>query len=93
MSNEELTNVIASIVEANREIDQLKAYVEELKSQVQGAMVDAGVDKLTGPWWTASWINVTSRRLDTKAIQAALPETCEQFMKESTTTRFNIRVK
>lgn len=51
-------------------------------------MTARAVETLSGHDWKISWKPVTSSRLDSKALKAALPEVAARFSKETTTRRF-----
>lgn len=72
MSMNELTAKI-------KELRELQALIEE--AQAEAEEVRAGEYKLT-------YKTVTSTRLDTKALTAALPEVAQRFSKTTTTRRF-----
>ena len=61
----------------NSSEDELKAY-----------MVANNADTLHGPSFKITWKEVTSSRLDGKALKAAAPTIWEQFAKQTTTRRF-----
>ena len=57
--------------------DTLKAY-----------MTANGADELHGASFKITWKEVTSSRLDGKALKAAAPELWQRFTKQTTTRRF-----
>ena len=57
--------------------DALKAY-----------MTANGTDELYGPSFKITWREVTSSRLDSKALKSAAPELYQRFTKQTTTRRF-----
>ena len=65
---------------------------EALTDKLKAVMVERGEEVLTGDGWKASWKNVTSSRLDGKALKAAMPEIAAQFTKATTTTRFVLSI-
>ena len=87
MSNLELNSVAHDLLSVRSMIAELEAEAEALTDKIKAAMVERGEETLTGDGWKASWKNVTSSRLDSKALKAAMPEIVERFTKTTTTTR------
>lgn len=75
----------------SNEIKQLEADKEELKQKIMVFMGQS--TKGVSPEYTASCGQVTTKRLDTKALEAAHPEITQQFKKESSYIKFNAREK
>jgi len=40
--------------------------------------------------WTVRWTNTSSRRIDTKALKAAMPDVAERFTKVTAGRRFTV---
>ena len=92
MSTIELNGVARNLMEVRAMIAELEAEAESLTDKIKGAMIERGTETIQGDGWKASWKNVTSSRLDGKALKAAMPEIVEQFTKTTTTTRFTLTV-
>jgi predicted phage-related endonuclease len=77
-----------------RELDELignaKAQREKHAQSVQDEMGEAEVAISPHDAPAAKWFQVTSNRLDTKALKAALPEIAAEFSKTTTTRRFEV---
>lgn len=76
-----------------RELRQLQALIEEaeaeaevIKDQLKAHMGDS--EEIRAGEYKVTWKHVTSSRLDTKALKAALPEVAGHFTKVITTHRF-----
>ena len=76
------TNELESKV---RELRQLQALIAEAEAEAEtirdAIMGDSGEYRIT-------WKHVTSTRMDTAAIKAALPEVAARFTRTTTTRRF-----
>ena len=92
MSMNELNTTARDLMSVRAMIAELEAEAEALTDKIKAAMVERGEETITGDGWKASWKNVTSSRLDGKALKAAMPEIAAQFTKATTTTRFLITV-
>jgi len=88
MSNKELNQTAHDLASVRAMIAEPEAEAETLTDKIKAAMIEQGKEELTGDGWKATWHNVTSSRLDTKALKAALPEIVQQFTKTSTAPRF-----
>ncbi len=76
-----------------RELRQLQSLIEEAQQEVEAIkdtlkahMGDS--EELRAGEYRVTWKAVTSSRLDSKALKAALPEVAERFTKTTTTRRF-----
>ena len=92
MSTIELNTIAHDLMSVRSMIKELEEEAEALADKLKRVMVERGEETLTGDGWQATWKNVTTSRLDGKALKAALPEIAAQFTKTTTTTRFNITV-
>ena len=88
----ELNTTARDLMSVRAMIAELEAEAEALTGKIKAVMVERGEEILTGDSWKASWKNVTSSRLDGKALKAAMPEIAAQFTKATTTTRFTLTV-
>lgn len=70
-------------------IKALKKEQETMKQAVQGWMGDHQTAFLKGA--KVTWKPTTSKRLDTKALKKAEPETYAKYTKESTSRRFTLK--
>lgn len=76
-----------------RELRQLQALIEEaeqeaetIKDAIKAHMGDS--EELRAGEYKITWKTVTTPRLDSKALKAALPEVVERFTRTTTTRRF-----
>ena len=92
MSAIELNSIAHDLLSVRSMIAELEAEAEALTDKLKDVMVERGEEVLTGDGWKASWKNVTSSRLDGKALKAALPEVAAAYTKTTTTCRFTISV-
>ncbi len=90
MSNVEIRSKVQELRELQRMADELAAEMEAVKDAIKAHMATQGVDSLAGVDYRITWKEVTSTRLDGKALKAALPEVAAQFTRQTTTRRFCI---
>lgn len=75
----ELRALLALIAEA-------EAEAEAVKNELKAAMGDA--EELRAGEYKITWRRISSVKLDTKALRAALPDVAARFSRESTVRRF-----
>lgn len=80
-----------------KEIRELKRMKEELEAEIAAAedLIKAEMNRtenytILGDDYKITWNEVTSTRVDTTALKAALPDVVARFTKTSTTRRFCI---
>lgn len=88
MSMNELENKVAQLRELRRMQEELAAEIAATEDSLKAYMTANGADELYGPTFKITWKEVTSSRLDGKALKAAAPTIWEQFTKQTTTRRF-----
>ena len=88
MSINEIESKVKELRELRRMQEDLAAEIAGIEDSLKGHMDAHGMDTLLGMDWKVTWKPVTSSRVDTKALKAALPELAERFMKTTTVRRF-----
>ena len=72
--------------ELERMQEEITAEMEAIKDALKAAMGDQ--ETVTAGAYKITWKVITSTRLDTKALKAALPDVTARFTTSSTTRRF-----
>ena len=67
-------------------IDEAQAEAEAIKDALKATMGDS--EELRAGEYRITWKAVKTARIDTKALQAALPDVAQAFTRETTTRRF-----
>ena len=88
MSMNEMETKIRELRSLQRLIEEAQAEAEAIKDVIKAQLTAQGVDELQVGEYRVSWKAVTSSRLDSKALKAALPDVAERFTTTSTTRRF-----
>lgn len=86
MSNTELTSKIKELRELQALIEEAQAEAEAIKDTLKAYMGDR--EEVRAGEYKVTWKTVTSSRLDSKALKAALPEVAARFTTQTTTRRF-----
>ena len=74
MSMNELESKVAELRELRRMADELAAEITATEDTLKAYMTANGADELHGSSFKITWKEVTSSRLDGKALKAAAPE-------------------
>ncbi len=88
MSMNELESKVNELRELRRMADELAAEITATEDSLKAYMTANQADELHGSNFKITWKEVTSSRLDSKALKAAAPTIWEQFTKQTTTRRF-----
>lgn len=86
MSISEIEAKCRELRELQALIDEAQAEADAIKDALKAAMGDT--EELRAGEYKLTWRPVTTSRLDTKALRAALPDVAARFSRESTTRRF-----
>ena len=88
MSMSELEAKVAELRELRRMAEELAGEISAPEDSLKAYMTENGTDELYGPSFKITWKEVTSSRLDSKALKAAAPELWQRFSKQTTARRF-----
>ena len=86
MSTHELEMKCRELRQLQALIDEAQAEAETIKDAIKAAMGDS--EAVQAGEYKITWKSVTSSRLDTTALRAALPEVAARFTRTGTTRRF-----
>ena len=88
-AKEALDIAAQSLFRVRAMLDKLAAEETALMDQIKAAITQSGEDHISGFGWQASYKDVTSKRLDSKALKAehadlyaaySKPQTCKRFL-------------
>ena len=88
MSMNEMEAKVNELRELKRMADELAGEIAALEDSLKAHMTAMGTDTIEGSTFRVTWKEVTSSRLDSKALKAAAPTIWEQFSKQTTSRRF-----
>ena len=88
MSMNELEAKVNDLRELRRMAEELATEITAAEDDLKAYMTASGANELNGPSFRITWKEVTSSRLDGKALKEAAPELWQRFAKQSTTCRF-----
>ena len=88
MSRENINEIMKSLAEYNRIQEETSAIIDGLKDKLKEYMTSENIDTLTGDEHKATYKEVASSRLDTKALRKELPDVADRYTTTTTTMRF-----
>ena len=88
MSMNELETKVAQLRELRRMAEELAGEIAATEDALKAYMTANSTDELYGPSFKITWKEVTSSRLDGKALKSAAPELWQRFSKQTTARRF-----
>ena len=88
MSMNEMESKVNELRELRRMADELAGEIAALEDSLKAQITATGADEICGPTFKITWKEVTSSRLDSKALKVAAPELWERFSKRTTSRRF-----
>ena len=86
MSTNELEMKCRELRQLQNLIEEAQAEAEAIKDAIKAAMGDS--EAVQAGEYKITWKPVTTTRLDSKALKAALPDVVERFTKTTTVRRF-----
>lgn len=81
---------IAELRELMRMKEEIEAEITAIQDEIKADMTARGVEELRGTDYKVTWKAYTQKRIDSKALKAALPDVAAKFSTEVTVRRFLI---
>ena len=81
--------VMANLAQLKAMANELQAEIKATEDELKAYMEAEGVGILQGTEHKATWKEVTSSRLDTKALKVDPPDLADKYSKTTTAMRFN----
>lgn len=90
MTNKQLDNRIKKLQGIEAQVKELEAQADAIRAEIKADMESRGEDEHNTGSFIIRWKEIITRKLDSKALKAALPDVFESFSKESSSRRFTI---
>lgn len=91
MSQTEMHNIIRELKEYKLLKEECEAKISELESTIKSEMKSQELDKIVVGEYKCSLSTVTSKRIDSKALQENRPDIFALFVKASSYERLTVR--
>lgn len=83
-----INELMAQLAQYNRMAEETAEIIDGLKDKLKAYMTENGLDTLNGDEHKATYKEVTSSRVDTRALKQELPEIAERYTTTTSTMRF-----
>lgn len=90
MTNKQIDNRVKRLHEIEAQQQTLEAQAEAIRNELKAELENNGEDEHNTGNFIIRWKEIISRRLDSKALKAALPEIFAEYSRESTSRRFTV---
>ena len=88
MSNQDLLQKVTELKELKVMAEELADQIAAIEGAIKDVMTAQGVDKLLIGAFKVTWMKYTSKRLDSKAIKAELPDIYDRYSVTTEARRF-----
>ncbi len=88
MSNQDLLQKVTELKELKVMAEELADQIAAIEGEIKDEMTAQGTDKLLIGAFKVTWTKYTSKRLDSKAIKAELPDIYERYSVTTEARRF-----
>lgn len=90
MTDRQLNNRIAKLQEIEAQQRELEERAEAIRAEIKADLEAKGEDEHDTGSFIVRWKEIISKRIDSKALKAALPDVFAAYSKESSTRRFTV---
>ena len=90
MTNKQLDNRVKKLQGIESQMKELEDTAETIRAEIKADLESKGEDEHDTGSFIIRWKEIISRRLDSKALKAALPDVFAAYSKESSSRRFSI---
>ena len=90
LTNRQIDNRIQKLRALESQIKALEEQADALRDELKADLEAKGTDEHNTGSFIIRWKEVISRRLDSKALKAALPDVFNAYSRESSARRFTI---
>ena len=90
MTNKQLDNRVKKLQGIESQMKELEEQAEAIRAEIKADLESKGEDEHDTGSFIIRWKEIISRRLDSKALKAALPDVFAAYSKESSSRRFSI---
>ena len=90
MTDRQLNNRITKLQSIEAQMKELEAQAEVIQAEFKADLGSKGEDEHNTGSFIIRWKEIISRRLDGKALKAALPDVFATYSRESISRRFTI---
>lgn len=90
MTNKQLDNRVKKLQGIEARMKELESQADAIRAEIKADLESKGEDEHDTGSFIIRWKEIISRRLDSKALKAALPDVFAAYSTESSSRRFSI---
>lgn len=90
MTNKQIDNRVMKLQAIEAKQKELEEQAEAIRAEIKADLESKGEDEHNTGNFIIRWKEIVSRRLDSKALKAALPDVFTAYTRESVSRRFTI---
>ena len=90
MTNKQLDNRVKKLQSIEAQVKELEEQADAIRAEIKADLESKGEDEHDTGSFIIRWKEIISRRLDSKALKAALPDVFATYSRESTSRRLTI---
>ena len=90
MTNKQLDNRVKKLQSIEAQMKELEGQADAIRAEIKADLESKGEDEHDTGSFMIRWKEIISRRIDTKALKAALPDVFAAYSRESTSRRLTI---
>ena len=90
MSYKQLDNRVKKLQSIEAQVKELEEQADAIRAEIKADLESKGEDEHDTGSFMIRWKEIISRRLDSKALKAALPDVFTAYSRESISRRFTI---
>ena len=90
MTDRQINNRIARLQDIEAQLKELEVQAETIRDELKADLESKGEDEHNTGSFVIRWKEIVTRRLDSKALKAALPDVFAAYSRESISRRFTI---
>ena len=90
MTNKQLDNRVKKLQSIEAQVKELEEQADAIRAEIKADLEAKGEDEHDTGSFMIRWKEIISRRLDSKALKAALPDVFTAYSRESTSRRLTI---
>ena len=90
MTNKQLDNRVKKLQALEAKMKELEDQAEAIRAELKADLESKGEDEHNTGSFIIRWKEIVNRRLDSKALKAALPDVFAAYSRESVSRRFTI---
>ena len=90
MTNKQLDNRVKKLQTLEAQVKELEAQAEAIRAEIKADLESKGEEEHNTGIFIIRWKEIITRRLDSKALKAALPDVFNAYSRESSSRRFTI---